>query len=113
MRVVHILKHGLPLCPEGPPESWPTAHRWVSIDDYPNERGQHSFCYVCVHVFDNQPETMELRTSCPKCNGDIRLEIEEKGFISATVRCKGCDSSVGVHANGAPHLVYDPGDPPF
>jgi len=49
-RVVHILHQGLALCGAGLPNSWPTAHRWVSIADYPNEIGKNSFCHECEAV---------------------------------------------------------------
>lgn len=114
LRVVHILRHGLPLCPEGPPNDWPSDHRWVSFKDYPAIIGTESFCLECVHVFENQSETTELRTACPKCGHELRLDVE-KGFISATVRCGGCDRSVGLHINSGPCIVYPPpeydGDP--
>jgi len=31
--VIHILRHGLALCGMGPPSGWPTADRWVGVDD--------------------------------------------------------------------------------
>lgn len=48
MRVVHILKYGLAMCGLGPPEKWPTAHRWVSFEVYKNELHLHSFCWDCI-----------------------------------------------------------------
>lgn len=47
MRIIHILKYGLALCGAGPPERWPTAHRWIGFEDYDKELGQHSFCWEC------------------------------------------------------------------
>lgn len=52
MRIVHILKYGLAVCGLGPPNSWPTAHRWMTEEQYRKEAHLHSVCWDCVDALD-------------------------------------------------------------
>ena len=57
MRIVHILKYGLAMCGKGPPEKWPSAHRWLSEEDYGKEIAHHSFCWECEDAMKAQGGT--------------------------------------------------------
>jgi hypothetical protein len=47
---------------------------------------------------------MRFKTNCPVCNNNV--DIDMSGLISCTVRCKKCDSSIGLSVTGHISVVY-------
>lgn len=50
------------------------------------------------------------RETCPKCGKGLPEMFEVRASnvaISQTVRCRGCDCSIGMSLFGPPTIVYD------
>lgn len=54
VRIIHLLRYGLALCGAGTPTMWHTAHRWLAVEEYDKELGQHSFCWSCEDVLKKE-----------------------------------------------------------
>lgn len=53
-RRVHLLRYGVALCGAGVPGAWPSSHRWLDAEEYPENVNSDSFCNGCTGEWENE-----------------------------------------------------------